>query len=412
MGNLTAQQVKNAELEPNGKGKIPTQKKISDGGGLILLINKTGKYWRYQYRFLKKQKTLALGVYPEISLKVARERHQEARNLLNKGIDPNRHRQITKAISIEAAENSFGALASEWAAKQNWTQGHGRTVQSRLDRDVLPFLRDKSVKEITAKEILDICRRVEARGAIESAHRIKTIISQVMRYCVALDLIDSDPARDLKGALTSVKPKNMAAIKNRDDIGPLMRSIDDYKGTAITRAALKLAALTFVRPGELRHAEWSEIDFDRKLWIIPPEKMKGRIKHIVPLCKQAMEIINDLYLKSGAGRYLFPSPRTTTRPMSENAVLSALRRMGYTKEEMTGHGFRSMASTNLYELGWKSELVEMQLAHKDPNEVRAAYNHAKYLDERIDMMQAWADYLDNCREDGKVIPLKRMAANE
>jgi integrase len=393
MGKLTAQRVKTAKPESK-------QYKLSDEGGLYLLVNKVGKYWRYDYRFLGKRKTMSLGVYPEVTLKDARESHRAARKLLDKGIDPTHYKKIQKTVKIQSDKNSFSVLAAEWSAKQNWTEGHRRTVLSRLDRDILPYLGNRPVSEITAKEILVVCRRVEGRGAIESAHRIKTIIGQVMRYCVSLELVDGDPTRDLKGALTSVSPKNMAAITKPSEVGGLMRSIDAYKGTAVTRAALKMAALTFVRPGELRHAEWSEIDFDRQLWIIPPDRMKGRIKHMVPLSQQAMDVLMDLKPKTGAGRYIFPSPRTTSRPMSENAVLSALRRMGYSREEMVGHGFRSMASTNLYELGWKSELVEMQLAHKDPNEVRASYNHAKYLPERTKMMQAWADYLDQLKAGG------------
>ena len=393
MGKLTAQRVKAAKPESK-------QYKLTDGGGLYLLVKKTGKYWRYDYRYLGKRKTFSIGVYPEISLKKARERHQEARKLLDRDIDPGHHKKLIKAVKIDSAKNSFTALASEWVAKQSWTEGHRRTVISRLERDISPYLGDRPVSVITAKEILVVCRRVESRGAIESAHRIKTIIGQVMRYCVSLELVDGDPTRDLKGALTPAVSKNMAAITKPEEVGGLMRSIESYKGTAVTRAALRFAALTFVRPGELRHAEWSEIDFERKLWIIPPEKMKGRIKHIVPLSKQAVEVLLDLKPKTGAGRYVFPSPRTNTRPMSENAVLSALRRMGYSKKEMVGHGFRSMASTNLYELGWESVIVEMQLAHKDPNSVRAAYNHAKYITERTNMMQAWADYLDGLKAGG------------
>lgn len=402
MGKLTATQIKNAKPESK-------QYKLTDGNGLYLLVKKSGKYWRYDYRFLKKRKTLALGVYPEISLKVARQKHADARKLLDQEIDPAQHRKITKAIKLEEAANSFGTLAAEWLAKQTWTQGHRRTVESRLNRDILPYLSDKPVVDITAKEVLVICRRVESRGAIESAHRIKTIIGQVMRYCVSLELVDGDPTRDLKGALTPTTSKNMSAITKPEDVGGLMRSIETYEGTSITRAALKLAAFTFVRPGELRHAEWSEFDFERNVWIIPEEKMKGRIKHMVPLSRQALEVITELKPKTGAGRYVFPSPRTALRPMSENAVLSALRRMGYEKSEMTGHGFRAMASTNLYELGWKSELVEKQLAHKDPNEVRASYNHAKYLDERTEMMQAWADYLDRLKAGGEIVNFKKRA---
>nr|WP_320193596.1 integrase arm-type DNA-binding domain-containing protein [uncultured Desulfobacter sp.] len=390
MGKLTKKQVEHAK--PRAK-----QWKLTDGQGMYLLITKTGKYWRYDYRFLNKRKTLALGVFPDITLKQARSSHQKARDLLNDGIDPSQHKKTVKVALLESSENSFGALSQEWQARQKWTEGHRRTVISRLERDILPYLKDRPVSEITAREVLTVCRRVEERGAIESAHRIKTIISQIMRYCVAKEIVDGDPCRDLKGALTPTASKNMAAITDPQEVGGLMRAIDGYQGNEVTRAALKLAPLVFVRPGELRHAEWSEIDFDRRLWIIPPEKMKGRIKHMVPLSNQAFKIISELHPKTGGGRYLFPSIRTSERPMSDNAVLSALRRMGYSKEQMVGHGFRAMASTNLYELGWRSELVEMQLGHKDPNEVRASYNHAKYLQERIEMMQAWADYLDGLK---------------
>jgi len=395
---LTAKQVKNAKLEPK-----PKQKKLSDEKGLFLLINKSGKYWRYNYRFLRKQKTLALGTYPETSLKKARKKHREARELLEKGIDPGHHRKIIKNEKYESAQNSFGKLSAEWISKQNWTDKHKNTVQSRLDRDILPWLKNRPVNEITAREALVICRRVEDRGAVESAHRVKTIISQVMRYCVARGLVENDPCRDLKGALSSVSPKHMATITDPQEVGALMRAIEDYKGTAVTRAALKLAALTFVRPGELRHAEWSEIDLVKKEWKIPAEKMKMRRPHIVPLSKQAIEILKELQPKTGTGRYVFPSPRTNARPMSENAVLSALRRMGYAKSEMSGHGFRSMASTRLHETHWDTEFVEMQLAHKDPNEVRAAYNHARYMPERRAMMQAWADNLDILKHGGQEI---------
>jgi len=404
MGKLTAKHVQAAKL-PLGKSQV----KISDGGGLCLLVNKSGRYWRYNYRFGGKQRTLALGSYPEMSLKQARDKHHEARIKLDEGMDPGYEKKLAKAARNAAYENSFGSLAEEWISKQNWTHGHQRTVQSRLDRDVLPYLKDRPVSDITAREVLILCQRVESRGAIESAHRIKTICSQVFRFCIASGLIHSDPARDLRGALTPTKAKHMSAITDPKEVGGLMRAIQDYKGTAVTRAALNLAPLVFVRPGELRQAEWDEIDFDRKIWTIPPEKMKGRVKHVVPLSRQALEIITDLKPKTSCGKYLFPSPRTASRPMSNNAILSALRRMGFGKEEMSGHGFRGMASTLLHELGWKTELIEMQLAHKDQNAVRAAYNHARYLPERTEMLQAWADYLDNLKEGGKVIPMKRAA---
>lgn len=400
MGKLTAQEIKN--VKP-GSG----QQKLTDGGGMYLLITKTGKYWRYDYRYLKKRKTLALGVYPQVTLKEARERHHQARKKVTDGIDPGHLRKINKSAKFEAAENSFGKLAWEWFSRQNWTEGHARTVRGRLDNDIMPWLSDMPVNEITAQEVLTVCRRVESRGAIESAHRIKTICSQVFRYCVASGLIESDPCRDLRKALTSPTHKNMATITDPVKVGGLMRAIDSYEGHLVTRAALQLAPLVFVRPGELRQAEWSEFNFDQAIWKIPAEKMKMKQIHLVPLSQQAIEIINDIKPLTGTGRYLFPSIRSTVRPMSNNTILAALRRMDYPKEDMTGHGFRGMASTLLHELGWKSKLVERQLAHTDKNSVRAAYNQAEYLPERIKMMQVWADYLDGLKAGGQVINIKK-----
>lgn len=402
MGKLTAQEIKN--VKPG-----PKQQKLTDGEGMYLLVTKTGKYWRYDYRYLKKRKTLALGVYPQVTLKEARAIHFEARKKLANGIDPSQLRKINKVNKFQLAENSFGKLAWEWFAKQNWTDGHARTVKGRLDNDIIPWIGDRPVNEITAQEVLGVCRRVEGRGAIESAHRMKTICSQVFRYCVASGLIESDPCRDLRKALTPTIPKNMATLTDPKAVGGLMRAISDYEGHPVTRAALQLAPLVFVRPGELRQAEWSEVDFEKALWKIPAEKMKMKQIHLVPLSRQAMDIINGIKPLTGTGRYLFPSIRTTVRPMSNNTILAALRRMGYAKEEMTGHGFRGMASTLLHELGWDSKLIERQLAHSDKNSVRAAYNHADYLPQREKMMQAWADYLDCLKQGGEVINLKRKA---
>lgn len=435
MGKLTATRVKNSKYENEIKRildrrkakalekgreytsqKRPTEAKLSDGNGLYLLIKMTGKYWRFNYRFLDQGKmrfkTLALGIYPKMSLAEARKSHREAQKLLDEGIDPSAHKKRLKEARIEASENSFLALAAQFLAKQTWTNGHRRTVESRLKRDIYPYIGAKPISEVEASDILAICRRIEERGAIESAHRAKSIVGQVMRFAVALGLAKGDPTRDLKGALTPAQPKHMAAITDPKDTAGLMRSIYAYKGSPVVRAALKMAALTFVRPGELRRAEWSEIDFDRKIWIIPPERMKARQKHMVPLSRQAMNVLCELHTLTGNGRFIFPSGHAKSRPLSENGVLSALRRMGYSKDEMTGHGFRSMASTNLYELGWRSELVEMQLAHKDPNAVRVAYNHATYLNDRTKMMQVWADYLDGLREGGKIIPMHRITTTK
>jgi integrase len=390
MGKLTATKVKNTKPETKNY-------KLGDGGGLYLLVTFKGRYWRYDYRYLNKRKTLALGVYPEISLKEAREKHAEARKLLAEGIDPSLHRKRLKTARIASAKNSFEKLAWEWFGRQNWTEGHRRTVKGRLKNNILPWIGDRPVNEITAQDVLTVCRRVESRGAIETAHRVKTICSQVFRYCVALGIVESDPCRDLSGALTPVSPKHMATIIEPKKIGELLRAMDGYKGHQITRAALLLAPLTFVRPGELRHAEWAEFDLENSLWRIPPDKMKMRQTHMIPLSRQSIEIIMDLQPLTGSGRYLFPSIRSKNRCMSENTVNGALRRLGYEKAEITGHGFRSMASTRLHEMGWPSHVIERQLAHKEGNTVKAAYNHAEYLPEREKMMQAWADYLDQLK---------------
>ncbi len=402
MHKLKSLEIKKANVESK-------QFKLTDGGSMYLLVTKTGKYWRYDYRYLKKRKTLALGVYPEITLKDARARHLEARRQLAEGIDPSYFRKLNKEQKIQASENSFGKFAWEWFSKQKWTEGHARTVKGRLNKNIIPYLGDRPLSDITAKEILIICRRVENRGAIETAHRVKTICSQIFRYCVASGLIESDPCRDLTKALIPATPKHMATITDPIKVGGLMRSIDDYEGHQVTRSALQFAPLVFVRPGELRHAEWEEINFDNAIWKIPAKKMKMKRIHLVPLASQAIEIIKDLKALTGRGQYLFPSIRSAKRPMSDNTILSALRRMGYVKEEMTGHGFRSMASTLLNELGWESKLIERQLAHQDKNSVRAAYNHAEYLPERKKMMQSWADYLDRLKAGGEVIGFMRKA---
>jgi integrase len=392
MGKLTAIKIKNAK--PGTKNY-----KMADGGGLYMLVTKTGRYWRYDYRYLNKRKTLSLGVYPDISLKDAREKHANARKMLADEIDPAEHRKRMKAARFAAADNSFEKLAWDWFGKQNWTKGHARTVKGRLNNNILPWIGDRPVSEITAQDVLTVCRRVESRGAIETAHRVKTICSQVFRYCVAAGLVESDPCRDLAKALTPVSPKHMATILEPKKIGELMRAIEGYEGHQITRSALQLAPLVFVRPGELRHAEWSEFDLDQGQWRLPAEKMKMRQAHIVPLSRQALELIRDIQPLTGQGYYVFPSLRSNYRPMSENTVNGALRRLGYAKDEITGHGFRSMASTRLHEMGWPSHLIERQLAHRDGNTVKAAYNHAEYMPERIKMMQEWADYLDRLKLD-------------
>ncbi len=377
--------------------------KLSDEKGLYLLINKAGKYFRFDYRYAGKRKTMAFGVYPDVKLVDARKKRDDARRLLQNDVDPAQYKKETKAIQKESVENSFENVAREWFTKNKhiWTEGHSKTIISRLELNAFPWLGTQPVSSITAPALLDVLRRIEARGAIETTHRVKQICGQVFRYAIATGRAERDPSADLRGALSPAKSKRMATITDPKQIGGLLRAIDGYEGHLITRCALKLAPLVFVRPGELRHAEWHEINFEQAEWKIPEEKMKMRTPHMVPLAVQAIKILKELEPLTGERRYVFPSLRTSVRPMSNNTVLAALRRMGYAKEEMSGHGFRAMASTILHEQGWASDIIERQLAHSERNSIKAAYNHAQHLPERRRMMQAWADYLDTLKK-GKV----------
>ena len=371
-------------------------RKLSDSKGMYVLVTKAGKYFRYDYRFGGKRKTLALGVYPQTSLADARRKHSEARKLLEKDIDPSAFKKAKKIELIGKAENNFLTVALEWFEKHKniWSEGHTKVVIRRLEKNVFPWLANRQIDSISAPEILKVLRRIEDRGAVETAHRVKQICSMIFRYAIATGRAERDPTADLRGALTPIKPRHMATITDPKEIGALLRAIDGYQGNIMTRCGLQLAALLFVRPGELRKAEWAEIDFEEALWKIPARKMKMRRPHIVPLPTQAIGVLKEMEPLTGGGKYVFPSLRSAKRPMSNNTLLAALRRMGYSKEEMTVHGFRSMASTLLHELGWPSEVIERQLAHAERNKVRAAYNHAEHLERRVEMMQAWADYLD------------------
>ena len=384
------------------------QYKLSDQKGLYVLVTKIGKYFRLDYRFQGKRKTLALGVYPDVTLKDAREKRSDARKQLQNGIDPAQYKKETKDMQKDQAANSFEAVAREWFTKNKhvWTDGHSRTIIRRLELNIFPWFGARPVASITAPELLTSLRRIEDRGALETAHRVHQICSQVFRYAIATGRAERDPSPDLRGALPPTKPKRMSTITDPEKISELLRAIDGYTGHVITRCALRLAPLFFVRPGELRHAEWSEIDLERAEWKIPAEKMKMRITHIVPLATQAVDILREIEPLTGRGRYVFPSLRTTQRPMSNNTVLAALRRMGYEKAEMSGHGFRAMASTLLHEQGWPSDAIERQLAHAERNSVRAAYNYAEFMPERRKMMQAWADYLEGIKAGAKIMPIK------
>ncbi len=387
-------------------------RKLFDASGLYLLIAPTGgKWWRLKYRFEGKERLLALGTYPDVGLKQAREKRDAARKLVADGIDPGAERKAAKAALVQRTAGSFEAVAREWFEKfsAGWAPTHAATIIRRLERDVFPWLGTRSAGEIAAPDLLTALRRVEARGALETAHRIHQVCGQVFRYAVATGRAQRDPSADLRGALPPVREKHHAALTEPKQVGALLRAINGYKGTFVTRCALRLAPLVFVRPGELRKAEWSEFDLDGATWRIPAARMKMRSEHVVPLSRQAVEILRELKPFTGAWRYVFPGARTAGQPMSENAITAALRRMGYERDEMTGHGFRSTASTLLYELGWSADAIERQLAHAERDGVRDAYNRAEYLAERKRMMQAWADYLDSLAVGGVVIPFRATA---
>ena len=373
-------------------------KKLFDGGGMFLLVQPNGgKWWRLKYRFDRKEKLISLGVYPDVSLKEARGHRDEARKKLAAGIDPGEHRKALKTAGADRAANSFEVVAREWFAKYSpgWVKGHADKIIRRLERDVFPWIGERPIAELTSADVLNVLRRIEKRGAVDTTHRAHQNCAQVFRYAIATGRIAVDPSAALKGALTPPKERHLAAITDPKDVGGLIRAIDGYDGEPVTKAALKLAPMVFVRPGELRAAEWAEVDLDREEWNIPARRMKTREPHLVPLSKQAAAILRDLHRLTGSNRYVFPGARTNGRPMSENAINAALRRMGYRKNEMTGHGFRAMARTILDEvLHIRPDYIEHQLAHavRDPN--GRAYNRTAHLPARRKMMQGWADYLD------------------
>ena len=371
--------------------------KLFDGNGLFLFVSPSGtKSWRLKYRFQGKEKLLTLGTYPQTSLKEARERTADARKQLDGGIDPGE----TKKEEKQAAACTLEQVAREWYEKQlpAWSKRHSEDVMERLEKNIFPFLGDRPIAEVTAPELLSVLRRIEARGAIETAHRVRGICSLFFRYAVATSRAERDPAADLKGAITNRIPKPRAAITTPDEVGALMRAIDGFAGTYTVKCALQMCALTFCRPGEVRTAEWTEFDFKENLWRIPGSKMKMRMDHLVPLSRQALEILEELRKLTGSGKYLFPSIRTIDRPISDMTLVAGLRRMGFEKDEMSAHGFRAMASTLLNEQGYSADVIEKQLAHSPSNKIRGIYNRAEYLTERRKMMQAWADYLADLKK--------------
>jgi len=401
----------------NAKGATKPYK-LADGKGLFLLVNPNGsKWWRLKYRFAGKEQLLSLGVYPEVPLagrkdgqdgariKGARDKCDEARKLLDAGVNPSQHRQMEKSRTTTRQGNTFEAVAREWFTKfsSGWAASHSERILRRFERDIFPWIGARPVAEITPPELLAVLRRIEARGTLDTAHRAHQNCGQVFRYAVSTGHAERDPSGDLRGALPPVRQDHFASITDPTEIGALLRDIEGYQGSFVTQCALRLAPYVFVRPGELRGAEWGEFDLDGAEWRIPAEKMKMGALHVVPLAAQPLAILRQLHALTGAGRYVFPGVRSNARPMSENTVNAALRGLGYAGDQMTGHGFRSMASTLLNEQGWPHDAIERQLAHAERNRVRAAYNYAEHLPERRKMMQAWANYLDVLRDDRKVV---------
>ena len=390
--SLSATAIKNSK--PKDKNY-----KLSDERGLYLLITTKGKkWWRFDYRFQKKRKTLSMGVYPDISLKEARERRDQARNQIANDIDPSEVRKTVKSEIHNQSKNSFEVIAREWFVKfsSTWSDGHADRIIRRLERDIFPWIGGKPIAGLTAPQLLEVIQRIESRGALETAHRALRNCGEIFRYAIATGRANSDLSGDLKGSLPQVRVLHLAAITEPKKVGELLKVLDGYKGTLVVSCALRLAPLVFVRPGELRKAEWKDIDLERGEWRF--DITKTNTQHIVPLSRQAIKILSELEMLTGNGQYVFPGARSEARPMSDNAVLAAFRRLDISKAEMTGHGFRAMARTILDEvLGFRPDFIEHQLAHavRDPN--GRAYNRTAHLNERKKMMQAWADYLDNLK---------------
>ena len=403
MQKLTATAVTQAKPKPKPYS-------LSDGGGMYLLVNATGKYWRYDYRFAGKRKTLALGVYPATSLKQAREKHQRARENLANDIDPSTHKKATSAATHAALANSFELLAIECSkTRSKKSDGTEKIQNALLEKDLLPHLGKRPIADIKAPELLKTLRKIESRGAIETAHRAKRLAGQIFRYAVATGRAERDPSVDLKDALTQPTKSHFKSITEPAEVGPLIAAINNYQATPVVMAALKLTPLLFCRPGELRHLEWTEVNFAEARIEIPASKMKMSEPHIIPLASQAIAILEELQPITGRGKYVFPSARGASRPLSENGVRTALRTLGYTNDQISPHGFRAMARTILDEiLSFPVDWIEHQLAHSVTDANGRAYNRTKHLPQRKKMMQVWADYLDGLANgNNNVVPYKR-----
>jgi len=369
--------------------------KMSDSGGLFLLVQPSGsKWWRYKYRFAGKEKLLALGSYPTVSLQEARARHHDARKILDSGNDPSEEKQEAKRRVLLKSENSFEAIAREWHQNQiqKWSPRYSAGVIKRMEADILPKLGPRPIADISASELLGVLRKVEERGASDLAHRLLQVCGQVFTYALITERASRNPAAEMRGALKPVVKTNYAYLK-ASELPEFLKRAGNYDGHPQTKLALRFLLLTFVRTAELRGAEWTEIDFKKAEWRIPAERMKMKTQHIVPLSKQAVQTLRELQSLTGQWKCVFPNQQKPSGCMSENTILYALYRMGY-HSRTTGHGFRSTASTILNEHGFMADVIERQLAHTEHDRVRAAYNHAQYLPERRKMMQWWADYLD------------------
>jgi len=428
---LTDKTIRAALKAAAGEGKA---RKISDGAGLVLDVRPTGAgWWRLRYWLGGKERMLSLGTYPDTSLAQARVKRDEARRLVAEGQDPSAVRQEAKAEAQRRQEaerladaglppvGSFEAVAREWLARVHQVKvspGHAERTRIRLEQDAFPWIGRQPIAEVEAPELLKVLRRVEERGAIETAHRLKDACGQVFRYGIASGFCSRNPAADLRDALQPVQTRHHAAMVEPGQVGKLLRDMHDYQGHAVTRAALSLSALLLLRPGELRHMEWAWLDLEAATLTVPAEVMKRRKEdkadgppHLVPLAAQAVAILSELQALTGAGRFVFPALTSSKRCMSENTVRSALRRLGYGNEDMTAHGFRATARTMIAErLGIGAEVIEAQLAHAVADSLGRAYNRTQYLDQRRAMMQAWADYLDKLRKGADVVPIKGKAA--
>jgi len=380
---------------------------LSDSQGLHLQIQPNGsKLWRFKYRFLDKQKTLHLGGWPTISLADARVRRDEAKKKIADGIDPALEKKRARIAAKYAAANTFEAVAKEWLVKCERDGLAPVTVEKIrwLLAKAYPLIGTIPIAQITPHEVLAVLRKIEATGAYESARRMRSVLSRVFRYGVATVRCDKDVAADLRGAIAVPKVKHFAAITRPSEVGGLLRAIDGYSGHKVTVMAMRLSPHVLLRPGELRQAEWTDIDFDEAIWFIPAERMKMRRPHRVPLSRQVLAMLRELHEHTHWWKYLFPCLGKPRKAMSENAVNQGLRKLGYTTDQMTAHGFRAMAATLLNEMGeWNPDAIERQLAHVDTNQVRRAYARGEYWDERVVMMQRWSDYLDQLRDGGKIL---------